>query len=389
MIRLLKLLLILSPGIPLSIVIFNLSYFSAPYVLTAALWFLLFLIASIVETKGVFKVVLFNIAAIILVVGIFEFYMWRVTISKATYSEPAESPYRIEGKKYDNTEDDILGYALKKNSSRRVASFYNDEVVYDVIYTTDRNGLRISPLPRKPYAPAILFFGGSFTYGEGVNDDETTPYLTGILSDYRYAVYNFAVHGHGAQHMLAGIEHEIVDSALTHRPRFAIYQVLNDHVDRLQGLKSWLLSGPHYSIDESGEVISSSISSPLGERLKGIKVGNKNQDDTRQIEIQTFAAVVEKSKNLLAKKYPGIEFHIIFWNVEDDNYGNEDKLSNDIMGALEKREIIIHKLSDILKDDFWTTNDNPYRIPHDGHPTPLMHKIMAEYIVNKIIGIKL
>ena len=216
--RLLKLLLIFLPGLPLSLLIIKLKFLSAPFVLLPALWFILFLIASITEKKQVLKVVLFNISAIILILGLFEFYFWRVTVNKLTHTQTPDSTYRIEGKKYDNTEDDILGYGLKKNTTRRVTSYYNDEVVFDVTYTIDKNGLRISPLPHNSNAPAILFFGGSFTYGEGVNDDETAPYLTGILTDRNYAIYNFGIHGHGPQHMLAEIEHGIVKSALTHKP---------------------------------------------------------------------------------------------------------------------------------------------------------------------------
>ena len=378
--RSIKLLLILIPGIPLSISIIKLKFFSAPFVLIPALWFILFLIASIAETRRSVKVVLFNIAAIILVLGLFEFYFWRVTVNKLTYSQPAGSPYRIEGRLYDNTEDDILGYGLKKNTSRTVTSYFNDEVIYKATYTIDKNGLRISPPPRKPDAPAILFLGDSFTYGEGVNDDETTPYLTGILTDRKYAIYNFGIHGHGPQHMLAEIEHGIVASALTQRPQFAIYQAINDHVNRLKGLEPWLVSGPHYALNENGEIVPSSISSPLGIRIEGMKIGDNTQKDKEEIEIRTFAGVVERSKDLLTEKYPGIEFHVIFWD------GKNDPLSKDIIEALEKRNIKTHRVSSILKDDFWKDKANPYRIPHNGHPTPLMYKLIADYVVKEIIG---
>ena len=378
--RLLKLLLILTPGIPLSLLIIKLEFLSAPFVLLPALWFVLFLIATITEKKQSVKVILFNISAIILILGLFEFYFWRVTVNKLTYSQPADSPHRIEGKLYDNTEDDILGYGLVKNTTRTVTSYYNDEVIYEATYTIDKNGLRISPPPNNSNAPAILFFGGSFTYGQGVSDDKTMPYLTGILSGREYAVYNFGIHGHGPQHMLAEIEHGIVNSALTHKPQFAIYQAINDHVNRLKGLEPWLVMGPHYKLNENGEIVPSSISSPLGTRLKGMKIGDNKEKDTEQIDIQTFAGVVEKSKDLLAKKYQGIEFHVILYD------GKKDPLSKAIIDALETKGIRTHKVSSILKDDFWKKDNNPYRIPHDGHPTPLMHKIIAEYVVNEIIG---
>ena len=268
MARLLKLLTILIPGIPISILIIKLKSFSAPIVLILALWFLLFLIASITEKRQTFKIILFNMAAIMLILGCFEVYFWRVAIDKLTHHEPTTSPHRIEGKKHDTVGDDILGNALRKNSTRIVTSYYNDEIIYKVTYTVDNNGLRISPPPHNSNASAILFFGGSFTYGESVNDDEAMPYKVGILTGREYAIYNFGIHGHGPQHMLAEIEHGIVDSALTHKPQFAIYQAIPEHVNRLKGLQPWLMRGPHYTMNENGKIIPSSISIPLWTKIK-------------------------------------------------------------------------------------------------------------------------
>jgi hypothetical protein len=403
--RLLRLLIILIPGFFLSIILIKLKSFSAPFVLISTLWFALFLIASITEKKLSIKIILFNMAAIILIFGFFELYFWRVAIYKLTYHQSAADPYRIEGIKYDPVEDDILGYALRKNSSRTVKYYYNDKVIYNVKYTIDKNGLRISPPPRKLNAPAILFFGDSYTYGEGVNDDETMPYLTGIYTAGEYAIYNFGIHGHGPQHMLAEIDHGIVDSVLTHKPQFAIYQAIPEHVERLKGLYPWLMKGPHYTLNENGEIIPSSISIPLWTRIKDkipllariedhivqksffyntidrriLTMKKSNNKDTRENDVNTFVGVIDKSKNLLAKKYQGIEFHVIFW---DNSY------SKDIIEALEKKGIKIHKVSSILKsDDFWEfeKKSTPYRIPYDGHPSALTHKIMARYVVNEII----
>ena len=111
--------------------------------------------------------------------------------------------------------------------------------------------------------------------------------------------------------------------------------------------------------------------------------GNNKQKDTRQIDINTFAGVAHKSKNLLAEKYPGIEFHVIFWDEKDSDY------SKDIMEAFEDKDIKTHKVSNILEDDFWTDEASLYRVPHDGHPSPLMHKIIATYVVKEIVGRKI
>ncbi|MHC4321954.1 MAG: hypothetical protein ACYST3_06730, partial [Planctomycetota bacterium] len=312
-------------------------------------------------TKKSMKVILINISLIILILGIFELYFWKVETSKLTYRPTNNTANRIEGQKYHTATDDILGYALVKNSKRTVTRYVNDKILYSVTYTIDNNGLRISPTTKRIDAPAILFFGGSFTYGEGVNDDETLPYITGILTGNEYATYNFGVHGHGPQHMLAEIEHGIVGSVITHEPKYAVYQAIPDHIRRLKGLEPWLMKGPHYSLDENGKIISLSISTPLSERIKAkipllakikwhlirksylyrtinrriLRIRRSDNTDkskpnwTDNDDIKTFTAVVDRVNNLLISKYPGIELHVIFWDEKDTGF------SEAVIAALE------------------------------------------------------
>jgi len=357
-------------------------------------------------TKKLIKVILINITLIVMILGVFELYFWRVETSKLTArtsnssTGPTAIPAnRIVGQKYHTTPDDILGYALVKNSKRTVTRYVNDEILYNVTYTINKNGLRISPNTKKSDAPAVLFFGCSFTYGENVNDDETLPYVTGILTGREYATYNFGIHGHGPQHMLAEIQHGIVDSAITHKPRFAIYQGIPDHINRLKALEPWLIRGPHYILDGNGKVISTSV--PLWPRIKE-KLGKSylyrtitrriiriKRDDnehkntpnwTENDDIINYAGVVEKAKDLLSSKYSGIEFHVIYWDDKND-YG----FSKAVIEALIKKGIETHRLSSIIKGSYKYDNKNPYLIPYDGHPTPLTHKIIANYVVNEII----
>ena len=78
------------------------------------------------------------------------------------------------------------------------------ETLYAVVYSVDKRGLRVEP----PLAPGhgdrcVLFFGCSYTFGEGVNDAETLPYRTGVLAEGRLRMINFGLHGYGPHQMLA------------------------------------------------------------------------------------------------------------------------------------------------------------------------------------------
>ena len=68
--------------------------------------------------------------------------------------------------------NEALGHASIKNISVQSSKSYDGETLYDVTYTIGENGLRIAP----PIVSeqCILFFGGSFTFGYGVEDNQTT-----------------------------------------------------------------------------------------------------------------------------------------------------------------------------------------------------------------------
>jgi hypothetical protein len=124
-----------------------------------------------------------------------------------------------------NLRHEILGYAPLPNTRPHHIKYYKDELIFDVVYTIDANGLRKSP----PYEPgkdpgSILFFGDSFTFGEGVKDEETLPYLTGVKARGNYHIYNFGFRGYGTHQMLSAIEHGMVENLVKEPPKFVIYQ---------------------------------------------------------------------------------------------------------------------------------------------------------------------
>ncbi|MBI5674277.1 MAG: hypothetical protein HZC48_00415 [Nitrospirae bacterium] len=396
-------------------------YFTAPFVGVFLLWFLVFLWMSFLVSKSYIKIASVIITIVILIISMSEIYLWRVETSKVETAKnesgkratvPSSPSLRIVGKKTDTVPHKIYGYSPRKNSKRTVTAYLGDSILYDITYTVGKDGLRTSPKAKKEDATAILFFGDSFTYGESVSDDETMPYVTGVITNGEYAIYNFGISGHGPQLMLAQIEHGEADSAIKHRPQYAIYYFIPDNIIRLKGLRWWLIDGPQYVMNRKGDIVSSPakkfllkmnvklrrsyLYNNLYQRLYKVKItsdtqflSNINKTDDRswgegedEIDlklIKTFAGVVDKSRKLLESKYPGIKFHTIFWDEEKD-------LGDVVIEELRKKGIVTHKVTDILPGSFIYDNKNPYRVPYDGHPTPLAHKIIANYIVKEIIN---
>jgi hypothetical protein len=147
----------------------------------------------------------------------------------------------------------ILGYRPRKNTVVDSRKYFKDELVYDVTYSIDANGLRIAP----PVTPGsgercILFFGGSFTFGEGVEDDTTTAYQVGQRLEGRYRIFNFGFHGYGPHQMLSALESGLAKSISSCNARYVIYLVLVEHVQRPAGLALWDLEGPRYLLAANG-----------------------------------------------------------------------------------------------------------------------------------------
>ncbi len=168
-----------------------------------------------------------------------------------------ENKYRMENV-YNGRGDDILGWTEEPNSDRiaRKIRIHDNTPVYEVAITTDEYGLRIAP----PYnqstnsgGRSLVFFGCSVTFGEGVNNHEAMPYTVGILTHEQYQIYNFGTPGYGPQHMLAAIEHGLVDPVIKVKPHIIMYQGIIDHVHRVANLNHW--EGSPYSLGETGELV--------------------------------------------------------------------------------------------------------------------------------------
>jgi hypothetical protein len=73
-------------------------------------------------------------------------------------------------------------------------------VIYDTRYTIGDDGYRVTPdVPKS--GDRIVFYGDSFTFGEGLKDDETMPYYVARLTGR--PIKNYGFHGYGVHQALA------------------------------------------------------------------------------------------------------------------------------------------------------------------------------------------
>lgn len=118
--------------------------------------------------------------------------------------KPAAGIYDVKnnhGKRSYFTKSD-LGYQPFPGvfTARKKASAEN--IIYDAKYSIGADGFRNTPNNPEKWEARINLFGGSFTFGEGLNDDETLSYY---LAEELPGIYvkNYGFHGYGPHHAIA------------------------------------------------------------------------------------------------------------------------------------------------------------------------------------------
>jgi hypothetical protein len=281
---------------------------------------------------------------------------------------------------------DVLGFAPSPNSRSTGTRVNGRDTVYSVTYTIDGDGLRVGPEPRSTNpADCVLFFGDSFTYGEGVADRETIPYVVGVLSGYR--IYNFAYHGYGPHQMLAAIEQGMVSRVVRCQPRTIVYAAIADHPWRAAGQAPWDQHGPRFVLGKDGPIYTGPFDAappgrPLWERVLRrshayrLYVAARVTDN----DIALFAAIVAAARDRLHALYPSASFHVILWDAE-----SASALIRREAEALQHAGITPQLASAMLPG--YAKTPLAYELgPTDHHPNAATDRLVAQFVVDHFLG---
>lgn len=117
---------------------------------------------------------------------------------------------------------------------------------YTVSYDAFRR--RVVPPPKQKASHYAIFLGGSFVFGDGINDTETLPYhFQNELPGYRS--YNYGYSGGGANVILRRLETRSIAKEVSEPDGIVIYNFLDQHVPRAMGSlrsQAYLPTGPYY-----------------------------------------------------------------------------------------------------------------------------------------------
>jgi hypothetical protein len=333
-----------------------------------------------------------NIIVVLFTLTGFEAFLWLYMSSRTKEIKNVGDLYK---KDYYFRTDDILGYAPHKNVKANSKKYQGEQLLFDVDYTIDENGLRKSPpFNSSAVDESILFFGCSMVFGEGLRDEETIPYQLGELSGGKYRIYNFGFHGYGPHQMLSAIENGLVQNILADgkNPKNIIYIGLVEHALRSAGKISWGEHAPRYALKD-GKVYRAGrfddgvfYENPFLAKsffyVKKSFIYQKIAEKRRVMDdqdLQLFVALIKQSQRELAKIYPTCKFNVILWN------NNKYQEYAQVITGFKEKNLEISWINEILPD--YDANPKQYRIhpTFEKHPNGLANKIVARYILDHIV----
>jgi hypothetical protein len=366
----------LAPGTAVSLAILKLL--PNPFVWISLSWFIILATTVLLERTRHLRLFWLYAVAVVLAFGCAEAWSWR---REGAGTVRRQSPSVIS--------DDVLGWRMP-SGTMEATEYRGERTIYDVRYSIDSSGWRVTSHHRTGEGrECVLFFVDSFTFGEGVNDDEALPSLVSRQVDERFRVFSLSAPGYGAEHMLATIESGKVE-ALRCRPAHAIYQAQVHHVFRAAGMgNSW--RAPRYELDEHGAPRSKGPGRALPvvgllERQLGKSHLYRALAPARwpsSSDVKRYLAIVRRSKTLLEERYPGMRFSILVWGTTSLSRANPALYDEFYRGILK-----IVPDAPLAEDILPGYRSHPLQFQLDAadpHPSAAANRALARYIVDSLL----
>jgi hypothetical protein len=250
--------------------------------------------------------------------------------------------------------------------------------VYEALYTIGDDGFRATPQPPQAGEADAFFLGGSSTFGEGLNDDETLPHLWSSLNE-GYRVHNKGVSGWGLHQAYAVWKAEILEPGAV-----VVVQTAPWDSDRSACLPRFSGLSPRFSL-ENGELVqagkcrSVTGSSMVDALLMRSHLVQKLYDAAYRMQsagkLDLYLALLKKMQALAEERGQCL---VVAFNRAARAYLSSIALDNaEIVGALQDAGI---RLVDVSLADPIEELDQAYFIAGDGHPTAAANQVKARLL---------
>ena len=258
--------------------------------------------------------------------------------------------------------------------------FNKNEVLFDKYYTILDNNYRQTPrINDYPKSKKINFFGGSKTFGWGLNDDETLPYLTQSFFP-KTQINNYAYNGYGVHNAYK----QIVD--------YQIYGDLNilitfsNHIPRSACQREFSFGSPRYKIYKNQIIQKGACGNFMNNQFKIIRLFYKV---IKKSNIKSYIDKVYFNKLMFVEEDINLYFNLI---KELNLYLNsQNKIL--LIGFIKKNSSLDKRITNFLSNnniyfvDITLENEEKYTIPIDSHPNKLANitraKLLSDFIKKK------
>ena len=262
--------------------------------------------------------------------------------------------------------DEKLGYHMVKNLREILAIKVMDKnkLVYLATYHLNKDGWRVTPEAPKA-KKAIACFGDSFTFGLGLNDEESYPYKLGKTLGSNYKVLNFGIGGWGPHQALALIENGALDEAFKNSEELHVFFMpIDNHITRSVGEAFWDTDGPYYQLQPDGAV--KFMGSFRSIREKNPQEPALSGQYSKSQKEQLVLAILRQIDNVVKERY-----------------GTRLVLINPFGYAPFAEQL---EYDGIMVLDANVKNIADYTIPGDGHPNGLGTDLFTKRIVDYLQG---
>ncbi len=257
--------------------------------------------------------------------------------------------------------------------------------IYDVIYSIDRNRLRVTHSCAS--GPTVGFFGCSFTFGEGLNNSDTLPQQVSDAFGDNLRVVNFGFSGYGPQQFLRETQLGLFDRQIGPQPKLFIYLTAAWHAERTSCKASWVSPGPHYGL-VNGQVVYE------GPCLTGLKLGlrewaehsaayrtfiERNIDHLDRADIDLYIRVLLDATKLAETKYH-VPVLIAYMRAKPGYLKATGFTDDEIIDRLRAGG------ARVLDVSLPAAAEKPLEISGDGHPTAYANHLRAAMLKDYIVA---
>ena len=257
---------------------------------------------------------------------------------------------------------------------------HKGETIYNASYTIDADGYRKSPY--SSVEADIYLYGGSYAFGEGLDDNATLAYF--LWKNHNLAVKNMAFSGYGLQQALFNIQ----ENGISSKQGVNILLTYPIHALRSACKSPWLQGSPKYTVDSGYVKLTGTCPKPA----LVSKILNKSNifSLAKQVlfnpyrmnnkDIELYFAVIKTIRQETHKN--NSKLIVAFQTVADEHFTNTDWTNESILQQL---AAISDAVIDVTLRSGREAHDNIYHLHRlDTHPSAKANEVKAGLIAELI-----